>query len=225
MQFCLADRNDCCQSQRKGPVCIIIMKNFNRCSSHGHHGSKLRDLVQYAHSHGSHAFTHTFTSTQLQPCGAKRQLSYYYAVHAGSFRVSVSHQTLTWTTGSLSCARDHSGACVYTHGLGTPIASQHNIFDSEKLTNFSYAPDGIQTTVLWILSPTHYQLSHPITPCMCDLVSSPKLTTLIMFVFAGKAEEMPLLNVANKPTPTPATQTKTKDDAYDQFMMEMAGLI
>ena len=41
------------------------MKNFNRCSSHGHHGSKSkrRELAQYAHSHGLHAFTHTLTST------------------------------------------------------------------------------------------------------------------------------------------------------------------
>ena len=46
-----------------------------------------------------------------------------------------------------------------------------------------------------------------------------------LFVFAGKAEETSALNVASKPVPTPATQTKTKDDAYDQFMMEMAGLI
>ena len=34
-------------------------------------------------------------------------------VHAGSFRVSVIHQTLTWTTGILTCVRDHSYACIY----------------------------------------------------------------------------------------------------------------
>ena len=28
-------------------------------------------------------------------------------VHAGSFRVSVIHRTLTWTTGSLTCVCDH----------------------------------------------------------------------------------------------------------------------
>ena len=33
-----------------------IMKNCNRCSSHGHHDSKRRKLVQHAHSRGSHAF-------------------------------------------------------------------------------------------------------------------------------------------------------------------------
>ena len=29
-----------------------------------------------------------------------------------------------------------SYACVYTQGLGTPTASQHNLFDSEKLKVF-----------------------------------------------------------------------------------------
>ena len=49
-------------------------------------------------------------------------------MHAGSFCVFVIHQTLTWTTGSSMCVRDHSFACVYT-----PTVSQHNIFNSEKL--------------------------------------------------------------------------------------------
>ena len=63
------------------------MKNFNRCSSHGDHSSKHRELSQHPHSCGSHAFTHTHTSTQLQPrtstqlhlqpCCVKHQLSYY----------------------------------------------------------------------------------------------------------------------------------------------------
>ena len=45
-------------------------------------------------------------------------------VHAGCFRVLVIHRTLTWTTGSLTCVRGHSYACVYTtRGSGTPTAS------------------------------------------------------------------------------------------------------
>ena len=51
--------------------------NNNRRNSHGHHGSKRRELAQHAHSRGSHAFTRTLTSTQLQLRCAKRQLSYY----------------------------------------------------------------------------------------------------------------------------------------------------
>ena len=45
-------------------------------------------------------------------------------------------------------------------------------------------------------------------------------------VFAGKEEEKKTLTTAaTKPTPMVATQTKTKDDAYDQFMMEMEDLL
>ena len=84
---------------------------------------------------------------------------------------SVIHRTLTWTTGSSACVRDHSCAWVYTRGLGTLTASQHNMFDSEKHTFFSSAPDGIRTPVLWILSPTHYQLSHPVTPMKADFLA------------------------------------------------------
>ena len=49
------------------------------------------------------------------------------------FRVSVINRTLTWTTGSLTCLRDNSYACAYTHGgLGTPTTSQHTIFTRKK---------------------------------------------------------------------------------------------
>ena len=37
------------------------------------------------------------------------------------------YNPLTWTTGSLTCERDHSYACVYTQGSGIPTMSQHNI--------------------------------------------------------------------------------------------------
>ena len=49
-----------------------------------YHGSKRCELGQHAHSRGSHAFTHTVTSPQLQPCGAKRTLCYWAssAMHA-----------------------------------------------------------------------------------------------------------------------------------------------
>ena len=50
-------------------------EELNRHSSHGHHGSKRHELAQHAHSRGLYTFTHTVTSTQLQPCCAKRQLS------------------------------------------------------------------------------------------------------------------------------------------------------
>ena len=37
--------------------------------------------------------------------------------------------------------RDYFYACVYTRWLGTLTASQHNSFDSEKLTDVSCVPD------------------------------------------------------------------------------------
>ena len=53
------------------------------------------------------------------------------------FLVSVIHQTLTWTTGSLTCIRDHSYVCVHTHrGLGTPTTSQHSILTWIKRFSF-----------------------------------------------------------------------------------------
>ena len=58
---------------------------------------------------------------------------------------------------------------AYTHGgVGTPTASRHNIFDSEKLTIFSCAPDGIQTSVLWISIRKLCQLNHPATSVVND---------------------------------------------------------
>ena len=53
------------------------MKNFNRRSSHGNHGSKRRELAaQHAHSHGSHAFaSHTYIDTvTTTSCEAPAQL-------------------------------------------------------------------------------------------------------------------------------------------------------
>ena len=64
--------------------------------------------------------------SQLQQSRAIQPLI-NYKVHAGSFRVSITHRTLTWTTGYLTCAPAHSYACVYTRGLGTSTAIQHNI--------------------------------------------------------------------------------------------------
>ena len=127
-------------------VCnVIIMKNFNRRNSHvtvAQSAANWRNT--HAHEDCTHSLTH-FTSTQIQPRGAKRQISYYFSVHAGSVRrVSATgsltcardHSFVCVYTGSLTCARDCSCVCVYTRGLGTPTASQHNIFDSEKLFFF-----------------------------------------------------------------------------------------
>ena len=69
--------------------------------------------------------------------------------------------------------RDDSYVCVYTQGLGKPTASQHNMFDSKKLS-LSCARDGVRTSGHGILSPMLYWLSHPVT--------------LIWLWFRGKGE-------------------------------------
>ena len=38
---------------------VMLPRTLNRRSSHGHRGSKRRELAQHAHSRGSYAFTHT----------------------------------------------------------------------------------------------------------------------------------------------------------------------
>ena len=56
---------------------IIIIKNFNRRSSHGHHGSKRRELAQHAHSRGSRVRHHAPTFGHMlkipYPSVAKRR--------------------------------------------------------------------------------------------------------------------------------------------------------
>ena len=87
-----------------------------------------------------------------------------YKVHAGSVRVSIIHRTLTWTTGSLTCVRDHSYACVYIQGgwahpqrVSTTFLTRRN---SHKFFLCSWRGSN---SGLWSSSPTLYQLSHPVT--------------------------------------------------------------
>ena len=88
-----------------------------------------------------------------------------YKVHARSFRVSIIHRTLKWT--SATCVRDHSYAYVYTREGGLHRQLVSTIFLTQKtLTNLSCAPnaDGVRTSCLSISSSTFYQLSHTVTP-------------------------------------------------------------
>ena len=52
------------------------------------------ELSHWDFSHGKFAALHSCNNLATQPM-----------VHAGCFSVSIIHQTLTWTTGSLKCAR------------------------------------------------------------------------------------------------------------------------
>ena len=79
------------------------------------------------------------------------------------FRVSVIHQSLTWTTGSLTCVRDHSYACVYTQGLGTLTTSQHNILTKKNSHKFVLCSGQSSNLGYLDLESMLYQLSHPTT--------------------------------------------------------------
>ena len=58
---------------------FIITKNFNTLIGHGYHGSKHCKLVQHLRSCGSHAFTHTLTSTVTTTlCEAPAQLLHLF---------------------------------------------------------------------------------------------------------------------------------------------------
>ena len=57
-------------------------------------------------------------------------------VHAGSFRVSVIHRTLTWTTASLKRARDYVCACVQTREVEHTDSESAQPFGLGKTHNF-----------------------------------------------------------------------------------------
>ena len=61
-----------------------------------------------------------------------------FILHTGSFDVSVIHQTLTWTVGSLMCVHDHSYACVttYTGWGGHNVSESAQHFRLGKTDNF-----------------------------------------------------------------------------------------
>ena len=149
-------------------------------------------------------------------------------MHARSVRVFIIHRTLTRATESLMCVRYHCYECVYTRELGTPTASQHIIFDSEKLTNYySCAPDGVLTSGHRFLSPTLYQLSvephrHPLR--------SPKVSisihTIRMFCFNPPKKEntlqSPFIDRAKQgstATPSPRTVPPPHPSPYPQIRM------
>ena len=118
----------------------------------------------HTHMDYIYAFTDTLTSTQLQPCCAKRQLSYYFSVHATarSFRVSVIHRTrhgLQYLYRAYVVILMH--ACTHWGGH-TDKSSQH--FDSEKLSQFFLCFGWALNLWSLDLKSMLYQLSHPVTP-------------------------------------------------------------
>ena len=108
-------------------------------------------------------------------------------MHAGSFCLSVIHRTLTWTTGSLTCVRDHSYACVYTRGgVGHKDSESAQHFDSEKhsqfflvlLTRFEPRVFGSQ-----VRRSTNWATPTPrsVGPCAVDRAIKPSINQSVPF--------------------------------------------
>ena len=75
------------------------------------------------------------------------------SVLAGCFRVSIIHQTLTWTIGFLTCVHDHSYACVSTHGrLDIPIVSAQHFWlrKTHSLTGFELGSLNVECSTSWV---------------------------------------------------------------------------
>ena len=93
-------------------------------------------------------------------------------VHAGSFHVSIIHQTLTWTTGSW--VRDHFYVCVYTQGLGTPTMSQTTFLTRKNSHKFfivlrmGFEPrvfgSQVRCSTNWATPSPHVHVSHTTLP-------------------------------------------------------------
>ena len=103
---------------------------------------------------------------EMQPQQSHYPTLINYKVHAGSFFVSVIHNILTWTTGSLK-KRTWSflRVRICTRGVGgTPTASQHDNFDSEKLSQIALVLlTGFEPRIFGSWVPMLYPLSHPVT--------------------------------------------------------------
>ena len=99
-------------------------------------------------SHGKFGSYSPKESQLEQSCTTQPKL---IKVHAGSFRVSIIHQTLTRTAGTLTCVRDHSHsyACVRIHtGVGHTDESAQHFWLGNTLTIFLCTPGagGVRTT-------------------------------------------------------------------------------
>ena len=116
----------------------------------------------HTHTGRTHLLTH-FTSTQLQPRDAKRQLSYNLFSACWVFSCFRNPPNSEMEYGIFNVRTCSFMCCAYTHGGWAHRQRVSTICLTRKNSQlFSCAPDGIRTIVLWTLSPTLYQLSHPV---------------------------------------------------------------
>ena len=111
-------------------------------------------------------------------------------VHAGSFRVSVIHRTLTWTTVSLTCVRDHA----YPHRgwLGTDSESAQHFWLGKTLRNVSCAPNADRARTLSLFRSRVRRCTNWATPspnmnysfaCCCAWLQPHKASTYLVSTF------------------------------------------
>ena len=126
---------------------------------------RLRFESRQAHKKKLWIFASRLTWVRLQQSQEQRysvlQSAWLMGV-CSCFRNTI-HRTLTYMDYRIFNVRTWSFLRLYTRGLGTPTANQHNIFDWKILTIFVCAADGVRTSGLWISSPTLYQWSHHVT--------------------------------------------------------------
>ena len=112
--------------------------------------------------------------------------------------VSVIHQTLTWTTGSLQwVVHTWSFLCMRIHtGVGyTDNESAQHFWLWKTLINFSSAPNGVQTSGLWISSPTLYLLCHPIISTLTNLILTKTCMRTPVTIMMGASTAMSVMKM------------------------------
>ena len=145
-------------------IIIIMKKNFDRCNSRGHHGSKRRELAQHTHPHGSYAFTQTLYINTVTTtwCEVPVQLLFFNACWVFSCfhnppNTDMDYRIFNVRTSSFLCMRIHMRV-----GHINSESAQH--FDSEELSPiFLVLLTGCQPQVFGSRFSMLYPLSHPVT--------------------------------------------------------------
>ena len=102
----------------------------------------------------------------------------HFLVHAGSFHVSVIHQTLTWTTGI--CLRIHGG---WLHTL--TATAQHFLLGKTQVFLVLLARFEPQVIKSWVWRSTNWATPSPLlsTKILLGLLVKPVLCVMVLFFF------------------------------------------
>ena len=128
----------------------------------------------HTHVDRTHSLTHLHRHSYNH---VVRSYPVFFSSCVQCFRVSVIHRSLARTTGSLTCVRDHSIACVYTRGLlgqrvSTTFLTRKNspLFFLVLLKGFEARSFGS-----WVRRSTHWATLSPQSraiPCVTNTLTS-----------------------------------------------------